>query len=209
MHVRRLPAHVEVLTPAKINLFLEVLGKRADGYHEIETLLAAVTLYDRLTFIPDGQNEIRLEVRWALGLAAKDARPSNGPVTARELLSAEIPHGPENLAWRAAALLQQRSGTRRGATIRLVKRIPAAAGLGGASSDAAATLVAANEAWELNWPQHRLISLAGELGSDVPFFLAGGAAVARGRGERVASVRAPRLHVMIVRPPVGLSTPQV
>jgi 4-diphosphocytidyl-2-C-methyl-D-erythritol kinase len=92
----------------------------------------------------------------------------------------------------------------------LVKRIPAAAGLGGASSDAAAALVAANLGWNLGWTRERLMELAAELGSDVPFFLTEvGAAVCRGRGEQIAPLRAARLHVVVVRPPVGLSTPQV
>jgi 4-diphosphocytidyl-2-C-methyl-D-erythritol kinase len=81
--------------------------------------------------------------------------------------------------------------------------------LGGASSDAAATLVAANIAWRLGWSIQRLMELAGELGSDIPFFLSRGAAVCRGRGEQIESTRPPRIHVVVVRPPVGLSTPQV
>ena len=93
--------------------------------------------------------------------------------------------------------------------MRLVKRIPAAAGLGGASSDAAAALIAGNLAWGLHWPIDRLLGVAAELGSDVPFFLKRGAAVARGRGEKVAAIRSSRLHAVIVHPPVGLSTAQV
>jgi 4-diphosphocytidyl-2-C-methyl-D-erythritol kinase len=93
--------------------------------------------------------------------------------------------------------------------IGLVKRVPAAAGLGGASSDAAATLVAANEAWRLGWSRERLAEVAGQLGSDVPFFLSEGAALCRGRGERMEALTAGRLSVVIVRPPVGLSTPRV
>ena len=91
----------------------------------------------------------------------------------------------------------------------LVKRIPAAAGLGGASSDAAAALVAAHEAWQLGWPRQRLVELAARLGSDVPFFLTRGAAVCRGRGEKIEPFAPPRIHAVIARPPVGLSTPEV
>ena len=91
----------------------------------------------------------------------------------------------------------------------LVKRIPAAAGLGGASSDAAAALVAANLAWGLDWSIDRLAELAAELGSDVPFFLKRGAALGRGRGEQLESIRSSRLNVVVVRPPIGLSTPHV
>jgi 4-diphosphocytidyl-2-C-methyl-D-erythritol kinase len=209
MHVRRLANCVKVTTPAKINLFLEVLARRPDGFHEIETLLVAVALYDTLVFTPHDGCSIEFKCRWAHGLAAWEARCARQARAAHELLYGEIPRGPENLAWQAAALIRERAGIKRGATIQLVKRIPAAAGLGGASSDAAATLVAANAAWSLGWPRERLTELAAELGSDVPFFLTSGAAVCRGRGERIEPVRLPRLNVVVVRPPVGLNTPEV
>jgi 4-diphosphocytidyl-2-C-methyl-D-erythritol kinase len=210
MHLRRLATHVEVLTPAKINLFLEVLAKRPDGFHEIETLMAAVTIYDSVVFAAnDGHDDIHLSCSWSLGSVARENAQKGPFPTARELLFGEIPQGRDNLAWRAAALVRERAGIRRGATIRLTKRIPAAAGLGGASSDAAATLVAANAAWQLGWSRQRLAELAAELGSDVPFFLTPGAAVCRGRGEQIESVAAPRLHLIVVRPPFGLATPQV
>lgn len=192
MHIRRLGTTIEVRAPAKINLFLEILGRRPDGYHELETLLTAVTLYDTLSFTPAPSGEISLSCRWAAAQAGD-----------------EISTGKENLVWRAAELLRQRAGVSIGADIELIKRIPAAAGLGGASSDAAATLVAANLAWQLNWPRERLSELAAELGSDVPFFLTRGAALARGRGERLESLPVPKLHIVLVRPPVGLSTPAV
>jgi 4-diphosphocytidyl-2-C-methyl-D-erythritol kinase len=96
-----------------------------------------------------------------------------------------------------------------GGRIRLLKRIPSAAGLGGASSDAAAALVAANLVWGLGWPIGRLRSLAAEIGSDVPFFLGPGAAVCRGRGERIEPIPARRLHLVVVKPPIGLKTPEV
>ena len=118
-----------------------------------------------------------------------------------------LPPAAENLATRAALLLRRRAGVTAGTTIRLLKRIPSAAGLGGGSSDAAATLLAGNLAWGINWPRERLVELAAELGSDVPFFLSGGAAICRGRGERVEPLAAPgRLHAVVVRPPEGLST---
>jgi 4-diphosphocytidyl-2-C-methyl-D-erythritol kinase len=209
MHVRRYATHVVVLAPAKINLFLEVLGKRSDGYHELETVLAAIGTYDALTFTPQVTSEIHLTCRWASGLAARDVPGQKPPSAARELLFDDLPSGPENLAWKACALLRQRSGIQQGATMELVKRIPAAAGLGGASSDAAAALIAGNLAWGLNWPIDRLLELAAELGSDVPFFLKHGAAVGRGRGEKLESIRSSRLHLVLVRPPVGLSTAEV
>ena len=185
------------LAPAKINLFLEVLGKRADGYHEIETLMAPIALYDTLFFSPRQDGTIELASRWA---SPGGARRSRG----------ELPCEQDNLAYRAVALLKARAGVRAGAAMRLVKRIPAAAGLGGASSDAACALRAANEGWGLNWPSSRLMDLAAELGSDVSFFLGRGPALCRGRGERTESVAGlPRLHVVVARPPTGLSTARV
>jgi 4-diphosphocytidyl-2-C-methyl-D-erythritol kinase len=209
MHVRPAATHVEVLAPAKINLFLEVLARRPDGYHELETLISAVGLYDSLVFTPQAGPDIQLEARWGIGFAAAQAQGKLPGSAARELLYGEIPHGPANLVWRAAELLRERAGIRTGAFIQLIKRVPAAAGLGGASSDAAATLLAGNVAWRLDWPIPRLKQLAAELGSDVPFFLGGGSAVCRGRGEQLEEARVPRLHLVIVRPPVGLSTPRV
>jgi 4-diphosphocytidyl-2-C-methyl-D-erythritol kinase len=193
MHVRRRGTQIEVTTPAKINLFLEILGRRPDGYHEIETLLTAITIYDTLLFEAGAAGQIELSCRWTGDPAAEEP----------------IPVGPENLVWRAVELVRQRALIHGGAAIELIKRIPAAAGLGGASSDAAAALVAANIAWQLKWPRERLLELAKELGSDVPFFLTRGAALARGRGECLDSLPVPRLHFAVVRPPVGLSTAAV
>jgi len=209
MHVRPAATHVEVLAPAKINLFLEVLARRADGFHELETLIVAIGLYDSLVFAPRTGSELQLETRWGIGLAARSVPGKRPEGAAHELQHGEIPHGPANLVWRAAELLRERAGIRTGAFIHLLKRIPAAAGLGGASSDAAAALLAGNLAWRLEWPISRLQQLAAELGSDVPFFLGGGSAVCRGRGEQLEPARVPRLHQVIVRPPIGLATPHV
>ena len=189
---------IEARTPAKLNLLFEVHGRRDDGYHEIETLMVPVSLFDSLSFRPvpanaDGPGPISLDCRWA-SIAQSPSLPS-----------------PEkNLAFRAVDLLRRRAGIEAGAEIRLIKRIPLESGLGGGSSDAAAALVAANLGWGLNWDQPRLAAVAAELGSDVPFFLYGGAAICRGRGERVEPVACPAsLHAVIVRPPVGLSTAEV
>ena len=121
-----------------------------------------------------------------------------------------MPEGPDNLVVRAVELVRRRAGVRRGAKLLLVKRIPAAAGLGGGSSDAAAALVAANEGWRLGRSRDELADWAAELGSDVPFFLAGGPAICRGRGERVEPVAGlGALDFVVVRPPEGLSTAAV
>ena len=192
MHVQRSASGFEVLAPAKLNLFLEVLAKRSDGFHEIETLMVPVGWYDTLHFAPDPGGE--------LSLACEQVGPSSGPV----------PTGDDNLVVRAVKLLRDRSDTSQGARLRLVKRIPAASGLAGGSSDAAAALVAANLGWQLNWPREKLAPLAAELGSDVPFFLGSGPAICRGRGEIMEPVSGlGPLWFVVVRPPVGLSTPAV
>jgi 4-diphosphocytidyl-2-C-methyl-D-erythritol kinase len=186
------------LAPAKLNLFLEVLAKRSDGYHEIESLMVTIDLCDVLFFTPDPTGRISLQV---------DAR-SIGPSTASGPES--LPADDENLVVRAVRLLQERADVSAGARLRLVKKIPIAAGLGGGSSDAAAALRLANDGWKLDWPEDRLLQLAAELGSDVPFFLGQGAAVCTGRGERIQRVAGIRnLHFVLVRPPEGLATARV
>jgi 4-diphosphocytidyl-2-C-methyl-D-erythritol kinase len=187
MIVRPSAGGVECLAPAKLNLFLEVLGKRPDGYHELLTLMVAVDLHDTLDFAdePSGRIELRCD-------------------------DPGLPTGSENLVVRAAQRLREAAGVQRGATIELSKAIPAQAGLGGGSSDAAATLTALDRLWDLQTPPERLDALAGELGSDVPFFRHGSAALCRGRGEQVEPVALPRaFHFVLVCPPVGLSTADV
>jgi 4-diphosphocytidyl-2-C-methyl-D-erythritol kinase len=199
MYVRRSATDLVIQAPAKLNLFLEVLAKRSDGYHEIETLMCPIDLYDSLHFQEDPSGQLELRCRRVFG--------ASGP---RGCGLHEVPEGPDNLVLRAVELVRRRTGVRRGAKLRLVKRIPAAAGLGGGSSDAAAALVAANEGWRLGRPHAELVAWAAELGSDVPFFLAGGPAVCRGRGEQVAPVAGlGALNFVVVRPPEGLSTAAV
>ena len=172
-------------TSAKVNLALEVLGKRGDGYHEIATVLQAVDLFDRLTVDPDE----------TLSLHTDDP---------------ELPTDDGNLVMRAARLLQKAAGVDRGARLRLHKRIPVAAGLGGGSSDAAAALTGLNRLWGLRWPRPRLQELAVELGMDVPFFLGTGRAVARGRGEQLATLPGGGGYALVlVNPRAPLSTKEV
>lgn len=185
-----------VLAPAKLNLFLEVLGKRPDGFHELETLMVPVSLYDVVVVEPRAEPVTQLTV-----VRAWDRNGADEP---------EVPTDGRNLVVRAANLLRERAGIRAGVCITLVKRILPAAGLAGGSSDAAATLRALNRVWKLDWPRSRLAEVAAELGSDVPFFLGSGPAVCRGRGERVEAVRAPAgMWFVVARPPVGLSTADV
>jgi 4-diphosphocytidyl-2-C-methyl-D-erythritol kinase len=199
MYIHRPGTHVVVQAPAKLNLFFEVLGRRDDGYHEIETLMCPIDLYDTLYCReePSGHLELTCE-------SIHGAGPRNGPQ------SQPLPQGADNLAVKAIEVLRRRAGIDRGVRLRLVKRIPAAAGLGGGSSDAAAAIAAADQVWGLNWPLDRLADAAAEVGSDVPFFLFGGPAICRGRGERIESVASGGiLHFVIVFPPVGLSTAAV
>jgi 4-diphosphocytidyl-2-C-methyl-D-erythritol kinase len=178
---------VVVWAPAKVNLYLEVLAKRADGYHEIATLMVAVSLYDTLEFKEEATREIRLAC--------------NHP---------DLSTGSENLVVRAAQLLRERTGCRRGAQIRLAKQIPLAAGLAGGSTDAAATLAGLNRLWQLGLAQPDLAQLGAVLGSDVAFFFATPAAWCTGRGEQVAPVTlAEALWFVLVCPSVGLSTAEV
>jgi 4-diphosphocytidyl-2-C-methyl-D-erythritol kinase len=179
--------------PAKVNLFLEVTARRPDGYHELRTLLVAVSLFDALTFAP------------ARGVPSAAGSPIRLSCTDPTLGT-----GPENLIVRAAEALRRHTGTTAGAVIRLTKRIPVAAGLGGGSSDAATTLVGLNRLWKLGLGRDELIGLAALLGSDVAFFLRRPAAWCTGRGENVVPwPMGGRLHLVLACPPFGLSTADV
>jgi 4-diphosphocytidyl-2-C-methyl-D-erythritol kinase len=187
MHLTRYLDDVVAWAPAKVNLHLEILGKRPDGYHEIETLMVTAGLYDTLVF--------RAAPAGTLELICTDPALSTGP---------------DNLVVRAARLLRDRTGAPRGCRIRLVKRIPMAAGLAGGSSDAAATLLGLNRLWGLGLTLDELTRLGGELGSDVPFFVRGPAAWCTGRGEVVTPVPVRgRLNLVLVCPPFGMSTAAV
>ena len=190
---------VVVFAPAKLNLFLKVLGKRVDGYHELETLMVSVGLYDTLRLADDPEGRISLVCR-------DGATPRPGFPT-REL----PPAGGDNLVLRAVELLCAATGTTRGVRIELIKRIPLASGLAGGSSDAAATLAGLNRLWQLGLSSRELAEMAARLGSDVPFFLCSTpAAICRGRGEIVEPLQLPqRFWFVIARPPTGLSTADV
>jgi len=194
MEIHRDAVEIVIQTPAKLNLFFEVLGKRDDGYHEIETLMCPINWYDTLCFRTMPSEELELECQW--GSAAGGGSGID-----------EVPRDGKNLVLQAVNLIRRRTGTKEGARLRLIKRIPTAAGLGGGSSDAAAGLVAANLGWKLGLSRPELASLAAEVGSDVPFFLAGGPAVCRGRGERIERTHGlGLLNFVVVRPPEGLAT---
>jgi 4-diphosphocytidyl-2-C-methyl-D-erythritol kinase len=167
----------------------------------LDTLMVPVRLWDNLTLRPILTSTAANRVAIQLAVSFSSVR---------EQTSHSIPAGGDNLVVRALELLRRRSGCDQGANVQLVKRIPAGAGMGGGSSDAAAALRLANVAWELNWSRSRLAEVAAELGSDVSFFLFDGAAVCRGRGEHVQPVVGARpLHFVVVKPPVALSTVDV
>jgi len=175
-----------VKAPAKINLHLEVLGKRPDGYHELETLMVAIDRYDDLVF---------------------EERPDGAELACDQ---PGLSMGDDNLVTKALELVRRETGLSTGISIALTKRIPMAAGLAGGSSDAAATLAGLDAWWNLGRNPARLASLGAKLGSDVPFFFATPAAVCRGRGEVVAPCRiAKPLHLVVVKPDEGLSTAAV
>lgn len=191
--------HLTVFAPAKVNLFLKILGKRTDGFHELESVMVSLGLYDTLEFCDDPTGKLTLQCRDTAGGLA------NAPTPRTPLV---LSSGPDNLVLRAAVLLREYATVGRGAAITLAKRIPLAAGLAGGSSDAAATLVGLNRLWGLGLSLGELHSLAAKLGSDVNFFLSPtGAAICRGRGEQIQPVQLPRpLHLVVVKPPSGLST---
>jgi 4-diphosphocytidyl-2-C-methyl-D-erythritol kinase len=176
---------LDVPAPAKLNLFLHVIGRRADGYHLIQSAFTLIDWADTLHF--ERRADGRLQ-RHDLG----DALPD------------------DDLCLRAARALQAASGCGQGVDISIDKRLPSGAGLGGGSSDAASTLLALNRLWGLGWPAARLLALGAELGADVPFFVSGaGAALVEGIGERLTPIALPAQGYMVVKPAASLATAQV
>jgi 4-diphosphocytidyl-2-C-methyl-D-erythritol kinase len=203
MNLRQNESKQTVQAPAKLNLFLEVFGRREDGFHELETLLIPVRLYDSLSFESTPSERSR-PGDIIFRMRSRDSWP--GMMDSPD----SIPSDSSNLVVRTLELFRERSGCERGARVDLVKRIPNAAGLGGGSSDAAAALRIANRCWRIGWAPERLADLAAELGSDVPFFLAPGAAICRDRGERVERLAGTvPLNFVILKPLEGLRTPDV
>ena len=187
---------------AKVNLTLEVLGTRPDGYHELRSVVAEIPLHDDVELEDAPAGEVTVEMT------------GDGM---------EAPRVPceKNLAVRAARVLQEACGVARGVRIRIVKRIPAGAGLGGGSADAAAVLNGLNEMWGLNLPKERLCAIGAEVGSDVPALVLGGTVLMEGRGERVRRARPTRggsrscatesewSQLVLRIPPVNASTARV
>jgi 4-diphosphocytidyl-2-C-methyl-D-erythritol kinase len=178
-----MPSSIQIQSYAKINWTLEVLFKREDGFHELRTIYQTVSLHDTLTIT---------ETDGPLEIVCNDPR---------------VPCDETNLAFKAAALLRESTGTSKGARIEIEKRIPVAAGLGGGSSNAAATLLALVRLWRVEIDEQELIRIAASLGSDVPFFLTGGTALGVGRGEEVyPSEQVHSEHLLLVNPGFAVST---
>lgn len=174
---------MQVLAPAKINLSLKILGRRNDGFHEIETLVSPISLADKI--------DIERQSRW-IDFSCDDPT---------------LPGGDENLAVRAAKAFFEKAKINGGVGIKLHKKIPHGAGLGGGSSDAAATLGALNELFETKLPREELAKLGSTIGSDVAFFLFESAAVCKGRGEIVSPTKLEkRLSILLLKPGFSVSS---
>lgn len=180
-----LPRSAVLAAPAKINIFLRVLGKRADGFHEISTLMQPVSLYD----------EVTIEVSSGSGITLESTEGA--------------PSGPENIAFRAASLFLEETGIDVRVSIKLRKNTPSGAGLGGGSSDAATVLMGLNDLLEAGLDDATLMELAARLGSDVPFFILRRPALATGRGEILDPVDLPAFDYVLVNPGVVVPTARV
>lgn len=173
--------------PAKINLTLDTLYKREDGYHEVEMIMTTIDLNDRLTFECRDDGEIIIDVEHNF-----------------------VPSDHRNLAYKAAKLIQDRYNIEKGVKISLEKSIPISAGLAGGSSDAAATFRGLNELWGINESLETLSELASEIGSDISFCIYGKTALCQGRGEKITHLpKPPSAWVVIAKPDIGVSTPEI
>ncbi|HET7363868.1 MAG TPA: 4-(cytidine 5'-diphospho)-2-C-methyl-D-erythritol kinase [Burkholderiales bacterium] len=171
----------EVPAPGKLNLFLQILGRRADGYHDLQTVFRLIDRADRIRIAARSDGELRF----------------TGPF------------GDDNLCLRAARLLRQASGSPLGADIALEKVLPVGGGLGGGSSDAATVLLALNRLWNLRLPRSLLLELGAQLGADVPFFIYGRNALGEGIGERLTALALPSAWYLVVTPQVAVSTKEI
>jgi 4-diphosphocytidyl-2-C-methyl-D-erythritol kinase len=179
-----LQALYDVPAPAKLNMFLHVVGRRADGYHLLQSPFVLIDWADVLHFERRNDGLLR---RHDLGPALPD----------------------DDLCLRAARALKTASGTEKGADISITKFVPWGAGMGGGSSDAATTLLALNRLWNLDWPRARLADIGLKLGADVPFFVGGRNAFAEGVGERLMPMSWPESRYTVIKPPVALATREI
>ncbi len=179
-----LKAFFDVPAPAKLNLFLHVVGRRDDGYHLLQSVFVLLDWCDSLHF----------ELRHDGNLARHDLGPA-------------LP--ADDLCVRAARLLQQQSGSTLGVDISIDKQLPWGAGLGGGSSDAASTLLALNRLWGLHWPRQRLLGLGASLGADVPFFIGGHNAFVEGVGDRLTPLPLPVQRYVVIKPAAAIATADI
>jgi len=179
-----LTALYDLPAPAKLNLFLHITGRRADGYHLLQSLFVLIDWCDNLHL--ERRTDGRLQ---------------------RHDLSEALP--ADDLCLRAAGLLQQASGTTLGADISILKRIPSGAGMGGGSSDAATVLLGLNRLWQLHWPRERLLSLGAKLGADVPFFIGGHNAIVEGIGEILHPAELAPQWFAVLKPPTSAATAEI
>lgn len=180
-------SELTISAPAKINLSLDVVGRREDGYHNVEMIMQSIDLCDIVKLERTSNPKINLICRHPF-----------------------VPSGPENLAWKAANLLQKKYQVRYGTVIRISKNIPVAAGLAGGSSDAAAVLKGLNQLWGLELTEAELAQAGLSLGADIPFCLRGGTAYATGIGENLTIIPSPpKLWVVLLKPNIGISTAEV
>ncbi|WP_163832454.1 4-(cytidine 5'-diphospho)-2-C-methyl-D-erythritol kinase [Spartinivicinus ruber] len=177
-------SNIRLPSPGKLNLFLHITGRRADGYHQLQTLFQFIELADELTFSFHPYPEIKLV--------------SDLPFSSEE-----------NLAYKAALALQQTAQVNQGVTIQLDKKLPIGGGVGGGSSNAATTLLALNQLWQLNWPISQLAELGVTLGADIPIFIHGHAAWAEGIGEKLTPVTPDELWYLLVIPQCHVSTAEI
>jgi 4-diphosphocytidyl-2-C-methyl-D-erythritol kinase len=180
-----LRALYDIPAPAKLNLFLHITGRRPDGYHLLQSVFMLIDWCDRLSF----------------------ERRSDGLIEREDLAAERLP--ADDLCVKAARALQAATGCTQGVQIGLEKRLPTEAGLGGGSSDAATCLIALNRLWGLNLKRAELAAIGLKLGADVPFFLSGHNAWVEGVGEKITPISLPTAHFLIVKPPVGASTPRI
>ena len=176
---------MQVFAPAKVNLSLKIVGRRDDGFHEIETLIVPISLCDEVNIDKDSAKE-------GIEFRCDDS---------------SVPQGDDNLAVRAAKTFLQGANLKRGVAIELKKNIPHGAGLGGGSSDAASTLLALNELFKMNLPREALAKMGETIGSDVPFFIFQSAAICRGRGELVMPLKFhEQLSILLLKPAFVVAT---
>ena len=175
MDAEQAPAQVRIKTHAKLNLFLRVLGLRGDGYHEVETILHGIEMGDEIDVALTDTGKVEIEMTFA------------------DSVSELLPPSEQNTVWHAAQRLIESGARNEGVSIRIVKRIPIGAGLGGGSGNAAGVLVALNELWRTELNRDGLVGVAGLVGSDVPYCISGGTALATARGESLTPLPSPAI----------------